>query len=229
MAATTAVALGLPARSYAETPESGTIMSALSAYMSAAGDRALPAEITEQAKYHLLDTLAAMISGSELPPGQAAQRYIRERGAKGTITVAGFALTAAPIDAALANGVLAHSDETDDSHNNSHSHPGCSIVPAALAAGEEFGIDGARLLRAVTLGYDIGPRVVMAMGDDDFSYESSLSTHSISGNFGSAAAASYIGDSLASFAKSGHRHRITRPQRENRSDAQRRTILAFSG
>jgi len=164
-------------------------MSALSAYMSAAGDRALPAEITEQAKYHLLDTLAAMISGSELPPGQAAQRYIRERGAKGTITVAGFALTAAPIDAALANGVLAHSDETDDSHNNSHSHPGCSIVPAALAAGEEFGIDGARLLRAVTLGYDIGPRVVMAMGDDNFSYESSLSTHSISGNFGSAAAA----------------------------------------
>jgi len=190
MAATTAVALGLPARGYAETPGSGTIMSALSAYMSAAGDRALPAEITEQAKYHLLDTLAAMISGSELPPGQAAQRYIRERGAKGTITVAGFALTAAPIDAALANGVLAHSDETDDSHNNSHSHPGCSIVPAALAAGEEFGIDGARLLRAVTLGYDIGPRVVMAMGDDNFSYESSLSTHSISGNFGSAAAAS---------------------------------------
>ena len=165
-------------------------MSALSAYMSAAGERALPAEITEPAKYHLLDTLAAMISGSELPPGQAAQRYIRERGAKGTITVAGFALTAAPIDAALANGVLAHSDETDDSHNNSHSHPGCSIVPAALAAGEEFGIDGARLLRAVTLGYDIGPRVVMAMGDDNFSYESSLSTHSISGNFGSAAAAS---------------------------------------
>ena len=164
-------------------------MSALSAYMSAAGTRALPAEITEHAKYHLLDTLASMISGSELAPGQAAQRYIRERGAKGAATVAGFALTAAPIDAALANGVLAHSDETDDSHNNSHSHPGCSVVPAALAAGEEFGIDGARLLRAVTLGYDIGTRLVMAMGDDNFSYESSLATHSIAGTFGAAAAA----------------------------------------
>ena len=31
--------------------------------------------------------------------------------------------------------VKAHSDETDDSHAPSHSHPGCSIVPAALAVG----------------------------------------------------------------------------------------------
>ena len=189
MTATTAMVLGLPARVFAQTSGPGPIMSALSAYMSAAGTRALPAEITEHGKYHLLDTLASMISGSELAPGQAAQRYIRERGAKGAATVAGFALTAAPIDAALANGVLAHSDETDDSHNNSHSHPGCSVVPAALAAGEEFGIDGARLLRAVTLGYDIGTRLVMAMGDDNFSYESSLATHSIAGTFGAAAAA----------------------------------------
>jgi len=164
-------------------------MSTLCAYMSAAGARALPADIVEQAKFHLLDTLAAMISGSELPPGQAARRYIRERGAKGATTIVGFPLTAAPIDAALANGVMAHADETDDSHNNSHSHPGCSIVPAALAAGEEFGIDGAHLLRAVTLGYDIGTRVIMAMGDDNFSYQSSLATHSIAGTFGAAAAA----------------------------------------
>jgi 2-methylcitrate dehydratase PrpD len=164
-------------------------MNALSAYMSAAGARALPAEITEQAKYHLLDTLASMISGSELAPGQAAERYIRERGAKGATTVAGFSLTAAPIDAALANGVMAHADETDDSHNGSRSHPGCSVVPAALAVGEEYGIEGAVFLRAVTLGYDIGTRVVMAMGGAAFSYESSLATHSIAGTFGAAAAA----------------------------------------
>jgi 2-methylcitrate dehydratase PrpD len=190
MAATSAAALGLPARAYAQTPGPEPIMGALSAYMSAAAARALPAEITEHAKCHLLDTLAAMISGSELPPGQAAQRYIRERAAKGATTVAAFDLTAGPIDAALANGVMAHSDETDDSHNQSRSHPGCSVVPAALAAGEEYGIDGTGLLRAVTLGYDIGTRVVMAMGGADFSYASSLSTHSIAGTFGAAAAAS---------------------------------------
>jgi 2-methylcitrate dehydratase PrpD len=62
-------------------------------------------------------------------------------------------------------------------------------VPAALASCEVFGIDGTGLLRAVTLGYDIGTRVVMAMGGAAFSYENSLSTHSIAGTFGAAAAA----------------------------------------
>ena len=164
-------------------------MSALSAYMSAAGTRALPAEAAEHAKHHLLDTLASMISGSELLPGQAAQGYIRTHGGKGAATIAGTPLTAAPGDAALANGVMAHADETDDSHNASRSHPGCAVVPAALAVGEELGIDGMRLLRAVTLGYDIGTRVVMAMGGAAFSYESSLATHSMAGTFCAAAAA----------------------------------------
>jgi 2-methylcitrate dehydratase PrpD len=190
MTATTAMALAWsPARVFAQAQADGPVMNALSAYMSAAGTRALPAEATEHAKYHLLDTLASMISGSELPPGQAAQRYIREHGGKGATTVVGSALTAAPIDAALANGVMAHADETDDSHNESRSHPGCAVVPAALAVGEEHGIDGTRLLRAVTLGYDIGTRVVIAMGGAAFSYESSLATHSIAGTFGAAAAA----------------------------------------
>jgi 2-methylcitrate dehydratase PrpD len=177
------------ARVFGQSSSPGTTMDALSAYMSAAANRALPAEVAEHARHHLLDTLAAMISGSQLLPGQAALRYASTHAGKGTATVVGSALTAAAGDAALANGVMAHADETDDSHNASRSHPGCSVVPAAFAAGEELGIDGARLLRAVTLGYDIGTRVAMAMGGADFSYDSSLSTHSIAGTFGSAAAA----------------------------------------
>ena len=85
---------------------------------------------------------------------------------------------------------MAHADETDDSHAPSRSHPGCAMVPAALAIRREFGIDGTGLLRAVTLGYDIGTRVAMAMGGADFSYEVAIaSTHSIAGIFGAAAAA----------------------------------------
>jgi len=164
-------------------------MQALSEYMSAAGTRALPPDVAEHGKHHLIDTLASMISGSQLPPGEAAQRYVRDHGGKGSATVAGTALTAAPVDAALANGVMAHADETDDSHNASRSHPGCAVVPAALAVGEELGIDGARLLRAVTLGYDVGARVIMAMGGAEWSYDTSLATHSIAGTFGAAAAA----------------------------------------
>jgi hypothetical protein len=40
-------------------------MRALCSYMSTAGKRALPPEVAEQAKH----TLAAMVSGSELPAG----------------------------------------------------------------------------------------------------------------------------------------------------------------
>ncbi len=190
LTATTGIALALSrARAFAQAVGPGPEMSALSTYMSAAGTRALPAEAAEHAKHHLLDTLASMISGSELSPGQAALRYIRAHGGKGETTIAGSALTASATDAALANGVMAHADETDDSHNASRSHPGCAVVPAALAAGEEFGIDGARFLRAVTLGYDIGTRVVLAMGGAEFSYDSSFATHSIAGTFGAAAAA----------------------------------------
>jgi 2-methylcitrate dehydratase PrpD len=167
-------------------------MPVLCNYMSAAGKRALPQEVAEQAKRHLLDSLAAMISGSELPPGQAAQRYQRAHGAAGRATVAGTALTAAPADAALANGMMAHADETDDSHPASRSHPGCSTVAAALAVGEELGASGELLLRAIALGYDVGTRVVLAMGGAAFSYTSSLATHSIAGNFCAAAAAACL-------------------------------------
>jgi 2-methylcitrate dehydratase PrpD len=173
----------------AQTAAPGPAMSALSMYMSEAARRALPAEVAEHAKHHILDTFAAMISGSELGPGQAALRYVRAHAGQGTTTIAGSNLTTGPVDAALANGVMAHADETDDSHGRSRSHPGCAVVPAALAAGEEFGIDGLRFLRAVTLGYDVGTRVTMAMGGAAFSYESHTSTHSIAGVFGAAAAA----------------------------------------
>ena len=48
--------------------------------MAAAAERALPAEVVENAKHHILDTFAAMVSGSELPPGQAALRFARALG-----------------------------------------------------------------------------------------------------------------------------------------------------
>ncbi len=184
----------LPVRAIAQASGPGQVMATLAAYMSAAGKRPLPAEVTEHTKHHVLDTLAAMVSGSVLPPGQAAMRYAQAHAGKGNATIAATSLAVAPADAALANGVMAHADETDDSHNASRSHPGCAIVPAALAAGEEFGIDGPRFLRAVALGYDIGPRVILAMGGAAFSYDSALSTHSIAGTFGAAAAAACAAD-----------------------------------
>src|SRR5947209_13273922 len=137
----------------------------------------------------ILDTLAAAISGSELPPGKFAINFARAYGGEKIATVAGSTVVCGPIEAALANGMLAHSDETDDTHPPSQSHPGCSVVPAALASGERFGASGERMMRAVALGYDIGPRVTETLGKLQYMVATHRSTHSISGTFGSAAAA----------------------------------------
>jgi 2-methylcitrate dehydratase PrpD len=167
-------------------------MAALSSYMAAARDRGLPPDVVEKAKHHILDTFAAMVSGSELPPGRAALALARAQAGRPVATVVGSTVVTGPIDAALVNGVLAHSDETDDSHGASQSHPGASIVPAALAVGEDLGASGEHYLRAVTLGYDVGPRLTMALGGATFREESRRSTHAFAGNFGSAAAAGCV-------------------------------------
>ena len=167
----------------------GAPMQALSRYMAAAPDTALPPEVTEKAKHHILDTFAAMISGSQLKPGKAAIAFARGYGGRPVSTVVASHLVCGPIEAALCNAVLAHSDETDDSNAAGQSHPGSSAIPAALAAGETYGIGGEHFIRAVTLGYDVGTRVTIAMGGVAFRQESHRATHAIAGGFGAAAAA----------------------------------------
>ena len=192
MMAATAVP-GRPSAPAAAAATAGVI-DQLAGYMAAAAGRDLPAEAVEHTKHHILDTFAAMISGAALPPGRVALAFARARAGEKVATVAASDVLCGPIEAAMANGMLAHSDETDDSHAPSHSHPGCSVVPAALAAGEQFGIDGTRLLRAVALGYDIGARVTFTLGGLPFQIETHHSSHSIAGDFGAAAAAACAAD-----------------------------------
>lgn len=173
----------------AEATPPSALMATLSNYMSAAANRPLPDAVIEKTKHMVLDTFAAMISGSELPPGKFAIQFARAYGGEKVSTVAASNVVCGPIEAALANGMLAHADETDDTHPPSQSHPGASVVPSALAVGEKFGIDGTRFLRAVALGYDIGPRVTITLGKLQYMMESHRSTHALSGVFGSAAAA----------------------------------------
>jgi 2-methylcitrate dehydratase PrpD len=186
-AAQQTAAAGKPAG--AAGPAIGQLMTTLSTYMSEAGSHPLPDAIVEKTKHMILDTLAAAISGSQLPPGKFAIQFARTYGGEKISMVAASTVVCGPIEAALANGMLAHSDETDDTHPPSQSHPGCAVVPAALAVGEKNGIDGVRFMRAVALGYDIGPRVTATLGKLQWMAETHRSTHAISGTFGSAAAA----------------------------------------
>lgn len=184
-----AAALALPWPLVRAANPPGPVITKLADYMAGAAARALPEQALEHTKHHLLDTLAAMVSGTELPPGRVALAMAKAHQGERTATVVGGNVLCGPIEAALVNGMLAHSDETDDSHAPSQSHPGCSIVPAALAACENFGADGNRMLRAVALGYDVGTRATMTLGALKYQMASHRSSHSIAGTFGSAAAA----------------------------------------
>lgn len=170
-------------------PYISPMMETLSSYMADAAGRPLPLDVIEQAKLHVLDTFAAMISGSQLPPGRGAIEFAKEYDGDPVATVVSSNLVCSPFEAAMANGVLAHSDETDDSHSPSQSHPGCAVVPAALASAERFSIDGSQFLRAVTLGYDIGTRVGMTLGGVNYQTEIHRDPHATSSGFGAAAAA----------------------------------------
>lgn len=160
----------------------------LSTYIAEAAAAALPDAVAEKTKHHILDTLAATISGVQLPAGQAILRFFAQQGGTAEAAICGTGLVSTAMNAAMANAMLAHADETDDSHLTSRSHLGCGVVPAALAMGEREGSSGAAVLRAVALGYDIGARVIHALGADQL-YNAGHSTHTFAPTFGAAAAA----------------------------------------
>jgi 2-methylcitrate dehydratase PrpD len=168
--------------------EISPLMKTLSEYIAGALKRPLPKEVAEKTRHHVLDTFAAMVSGSRLLPGKKAIAYAKTLGGAKEATVIGSRVVTLAQHAALANGMLGHADETDDSHAPSLSHPGCAIVPAALAMAEREKRNGTAFLRAVALGYDVGCRLTMALHAYDFR-NAGHSTHSFGPMFGAAAAA----------------------------------------
>jgi 2-methylcitrate dehydratase PrpD len=124
-----------------------------------------------------------MVSGSDLLPGREAIKFARNYGGEKVATVVASKVLCGPIEAALANGQLAHSDESDDDYTAGGAHPGCAVVPAALAVGEQFGISGTHFMRAVALGYDVCMRCTKTLGPG------MKETHNLVGTMGATAAA----------------------------------------
>jgi len=164
------------------------LMRDYASYIAGALKKPLPKDVLEKTRHHVLDTIAAMVSGSRLLPGKKAIAYVKTLGGVKNATVIGSRIVTSAQNAALANGMLGHADETDDSHAPSLSHPGCVIVPASLAMAERENRNGTAFLRAVALGYDAGTRITLALGSYDFR-DAGHSTHSMGPIFGATAAA----------------------------------------
>jgi len=152
--------------SKAAAPAATDLTGQLARYMVQARDRALPPNVALEGKHHILDTLGAMVSGSRLKPGEMAIAYARAQGGVPESSVIGTNIKTSAVNAALANGMCGHSDETDDVELVTKTHPGCASVAAALAMAEREGRSGTDLLRAVVLGYDVCCRFLMALGPD---------------------------------------------------------------
>lgn len=176
----------------------------LARYMVAAREQGLPPKALLDAKHRVLDALAAMVSGSKLRAGEAAIRFVRAQGGVAESSVLATSIRTSAILAALANGMFAHADETDDVDPLTKAHPGAGVVPAALAMAERERRSGMELLRAVALGYDVGCRFVVALGHEAIRRGHRGIEAPVSTMGGMAAAAS-----LARLDETGMRHAIS--------------------
>ena len=176
----------------------------LARYMAEARQRALPPQVAKEGKHRILDSLAAMVSGAHLKPGEMAIRFARAQGGTAEASVLTTDIRTTAINAALVNGMFGHADETDDFEPVTKAHPGCSVVPAALAMAEREGRSGTELLNGVALGYDLCCRLLLALGPDLVrgSHRSAEGTSSTFGAVGSAA-------SLARLDEKGMRHALS--------------------
>jgi 2-methylcitrate dehydratase PrpD len=76
-----------------------SVMDRLSTHMSEAAARPLPVEVIEKATHHVLDTIAAMTSGTELAPGRVALAFARTYNETVSTVVGSKLLKRQPLDA----------------------------------------------------------------------------------------------------------------------------------
>ncbi|WP_233852797.1 MmgE/PrpD family protein [Paraburkholderia sp. HD33-4] len=186
----------------AAKPGNADITGRLARYMVSTRDNTLPDAVVLECKHRILDTFGAMVSGSRMKPGSMAVAYVRELGGAPQASVIGASFRTTAINAAFANAMCAHSDETDDFEPVTKAHPGSSVVPAALALADREGCSGAQFIRAVTLGYDLGCRLLMALGPDLVrgSHRSAEGTASTFGALGAAAGLAQLNELQARYA-----------------------------
>jgi len=119
----------------------------------------IPEGITDLAKRAILDTLGALLAGASYPIIEILKSYLLEVGGKEESTVIGLALKTSRPNAALANGVLTHFLDYDDTHWPYHGHPSGTVLPPALAIAEYDRLSGKEMLAAFALGIETEVRI----------------------------------------------------------------------
>ena len=121
-------------------------------------------DLAQSATLALLDTIGSGLYGANQRWGQIVNDLVLSEHTRGKATLYGSARAVAPVHAALANGTATHGFELDDVILGALVHPGCVVVPSALATAEQYGVSGERLLKALVAGYEVTDRVALALG-----------------------------------------------------------------
>ncbi len=143
--------------------EKMTATKCLARYVANTRFEDLSEELIREAKRRTADVLAIGLSGSTTSSGKGMRAFAREVSPAGGAALWGSGETAKAEIAALANATMAFHLELDDVHRTSHTHPGISVIPAALAVCEEKKLTPRDFLTAVVAGYDVVSRVGMAV------------------------------------------------------------------
>ncbi|UGS39141.1 MmgE/PrpD family protein [Capillimicrobium parvum] len=141
-----------------------TAAARLAAFTSALEIDQIPAEVVDAAKLHLLDTLGCGLAAHALDVAPDAREAMLEPGTAGPATVIGVKSGLPSADAALANGVICHALDFDDTHTGAIAHVSVAVVPAALAAAQAAGASGADTIAAIVAGNEVVTRLGMAAG-----------------------------------------------------------------
>jgi 2-methylcitrate dehydratase PrpD len=107
----------------------------------------------------LLDNVGATLAGTRTRVSRITAEYAAQAwsGDQATILLHGKRATA--VGAAFANAWAANGIDVDDGAQYAYGHAGAQIFPTALAVAEALGLDGARLLAAMVVGYEVAHRV----------------------------------------------------------------------
>ena len=150
----------------------------------------VPADARARAAVAFKDTAGVILAGASEPAARIAQSMALEEGA-GQCTVLGTSVRTSAGFAAWSNGVAAHALDYDDMCFVSLAHPSCALVPAALAAGELAHANGASLLDAYVMGFELECRLGNVMNPRHYHQRGWHCTSSI-GTLGAAAAAARV-------------------------------------
>src|SRR3984885_2498368 len=153
----------------------------------------LPPEVVTRARFLVLDLVGNIVRARhDAESTTSFVSTVRAMGmATGNAGVFGDATRYSPAGAAFLNGALAHSLDFDDTHAAGSLHPGATVIPAALAAGEMCGAPGGDVLAAIIAGYEVTCRTALALPAGDH-YDRGFHPTATCGAFGAAAAAARV-------------------------------------